>query len=135
MKQQKGFTLIELMSVVAIVGILAAIAVPVYQGYTIRARVAEMVALAAGARLTVTENIVNRNGIDATVCAGANLITSATQNTASLTCTAGVVVATGTPAARSVALTYTPTMTPGRTVLWTCTTAPQHARYAPSHCQ
>ena len=53
---QKGFTLIELMIVVAIIGILAAVALPAYQDYTIRARVAEAVVLAAGAKTAVSEN-------------------------------------------------------------------------------
>ena len=52
---QKGFTLIELMIVVAIIGILAAIAIPAYQDYTIRAQVTEGVNLMAGAKAAVTE--------------------------------------------------------------------------------
>jgi type IV pilus assembly protein PilA len=53
---QKGFTLIELMIVVAIIGILAAVALPAYQDYTIRARVSEGVVLASGAKIAIAEN-------------------------------------------------------------------------------
>ena len=55
MKKQQGFTLIELMIVVAIIGILAAIAIPAYKDYTIRAQVSEGLSLASGAKAAVSE--------------------------------------------------------------------------------
>jgi len=60
MKKQQGFTLIELMIVVAIIGILAAIAIPAYQDYTIRAQVSEGLNLSGGAKAAVSEFIMDR---------------------------------------------------------------------------
>ena len=60
MKQlQKGFTLIELMIVVAIIGILAAVALPAYQDYTVRAKVTEGLSLAGSAKTAIAENAAN----------------------------------------------------------------------------
>src|SRR5688572_33062243 len=70
-KLQQGFTLIELMIVVAIIGILAAIAIPAYQDYTIRAQVSEGMNLAAAAKAAVAETYLNRGTAPATrVAAG-----------------------------------------------------------------
>jgi type IV pilus assembly protein PilA len=64
-KIQQGFTLIELMIVVAIIGILAAIAIPAYQDYTIRAQVSEGMSLAAAAKAAVAESFLNRGAAPA----------------------------------------------------------------------
>lgn len=61
----QGFTLIELMIVVAIIGILAAIALPAYQDYTVRAKVSEIILAGSGCRTGVTETLQNSNGTNA----------------------------------------------------------------------
>ena len=64
-KMQKGFTLIELMIVVAIIGILAAIALPAYQDYTKRAKVSEVILAASACRTTITEVYQSGNSASA----------------------------------------------------------------------
>ena len=139
MKAQKGFTLIELMIVIAIIGILAAIAIPAYTDYTVRARVSEALTTASAMKTTVSENIMNAGGtgIDANNknCAGIPTFAE-TKNVKSATCTdaTGVILVTTTEAAKSVPLTLTPTYTGGN-VAWKCTTTTGNEKYVPSECR
>jgi len=73
-KSQQGFTLIELMIVVAIIGILASIAIPAYQDYTIRAKISEGLGIAAAAKTSVSEYFISQNTMPATAtAAGVNV--------------------------------------------------------------
>ena len=131
-KLQKGFTLIELMIVVAIIGILAAIAIPAYQNYTIRAQVAEGLSLAASAKAAVAEVFLNRGSAPATrVAAGmsANATDTSGKFVTSVEITNGVITVTyGGTEANSVIVDKTLTMTPYEStdlsVVWRCGASP-----------
>ena len=128
-KTQQGFTLIELMIVVAIIGILAAIALPAYQDYTIRSRVSEIILAASSTRTCVTE--ASQLGLAATrgscVAPGIGGFVSAA------TFVGAAIQITGNASAGSQVITLTPTWDGVLgSVTWACTASVP--RYAPQSC-
>jgi type IV pilus assembly protein PilA len=126
-KLQKGFTLIELMIVVAIIGILAAIAIPAYQDYTIRAQVSEGMNLAAAAKAAVAETFLNRGVAPvARVNAGMSPLptdTSGKYVTSVAVNNGAITVAYGNEANAQIAgqtLQIVPYTTPDNSVAWRC---------------
>ena len=134
----KGFTLIELMIVVAIIGILAAVAIPAYQDYTIRARVTEGLNLSSAAKLAVSETAISNNALPATQAATGYTTPAATNNVTSVAIaddgTAAITI-TYTAAAGGGTIIMTPTLQANGDVTWVCTGGTLIDKYRPANCR
>ena len=135
---QKGFTLIELMIVVAIIGILAAVALPAYQDYTVRAKVSELLLAAGNAKTTVAENAQN-NGTMTNANAGASIkatgkVVGGTISNLGLITIAGGNAATSTGTALTIILTPSLNSVDGK-VTWSCSADAAVHKFVPSECR
>ena len=148
---QKGFTLIELMIVVAIIGILAAVALPAYQDYTVRAKVSEIILAGSSGKTAVAEAVQSNGGFPPT--ASDPVATQSSKFVAGVTyistvSTAGTVIAVATavePKLTGTGVQFAGVLNAANNgqVVWTCTAAAvtgsvtvlMDAKYLPASCK
>lgn len=127
--------MIELMVVVSIIAMLAALALPAYQDYTVRARVTEALVSLATFKAAVTENVVNDAVLGHGACDNLDL-SSATKNVQAVTCNGdGVLQVSTTAVAGEVTITLTPALNSENILEWKCEVAEGKIQYVPAECR
>jgi type IV pilus assembly protein PilA len=138
---QKGFTLIELMIVIAIVGILAAVALPAYQDYTIRARISEPLALLGEAKTSMTEFYIANGTLPTTPTAAGirTLIGTTLVSTMGITGGGNIIVTmTADPSlgpAAGTTIVFSNMGTSSGTIVYKCTVGSIPSKYLPANCR
>lgn len=141
--KQKGLTLIELMIVIAIIGILATIAIPTYQDYMVRAKITEGLTIASSAQTTVSENAISGNPDLSLGWAQPN--PTALVQSVTISGNSGVITITYTSLVHNIVLNMIPSaqgiplsagIPPVEPITWTCAvTDTKNNRYVPSTCR
>jgi type IV pilus assembly protein PilA len=140
MKKQQGFTLIELMIVVAIIAILAAIALPAYKDYTVRSKISEAVIQASAAKLAVAETAASLGGLSSITATNHGFSFAGTTyvSTIAIAPGTGVVTVTTTNTGASGAapvFTLTPVDNGQGILEWTCANTAGEDKYMPASCR
>ena len=134
---QKGFTLIELMIVVAIIGILVAIAIPAYSDYTKRAKVTELVTAGSACKASVSEYFQSQGAFPTTLVA-AGCSTTSTAKISSITLTGNGIITVAsaiTGVSGNYVLVPTESTANSGVLEWACTTSTLESKYRPANCR
>jgi prepilin-type N-terminal cleavage/methylation domain-containing protein len=134
-KYQQGFTLIELMIVIAILGILIAIALPAYQDYSVRTKNAECLNVAASAKLAVAETTQsNGNGVFPATEDAAGYVPKATKYCDPIDIVDGTITVLTKSTGGAVTFTLAPS-TSSSAMTWKCSHSPNHPSWVPAECR
>lgn len=133
---RKGFTLVELMLVVAIIAILAMLAIPAYDDFSVRTKVSELLLEAGKFRSVIAEKSAQDGGTLASAGVGLTVVPGGKISGGSIT-DDGIITIAGdaTTLGVAVAVTLTPTIQPDGKIIWTCSTAAATYKFVPADCR